>query len=300
MMGSSSKKCLIVVNAYETLPSVAHFLQRMKDEFSRFQIETDVRPASEIFAYVGQDGSLKHEDLPYDFALFLDKDRYIASMLEMAGLRLFNKAKAIELCDDKMLTYLSLANAGIHMPKTVSAPLHYSLKNSDEFLNNLAKTLSFPIVAKGNFGSMGCNVFLVKNEKELAEIEAKLTREPRLYQEAISASFGMDHRLIVIGGKTVCGYCRKSENGDFRSNIAVGGHGVPIQLSEKEKAMAEKAASILGLDYCGVDILIDEKGEPVLCEVNSNAFIEGAEKVTGVNIAGAYASYIHGVIYEKA
>jgi gamma-F420-2:alpha-L-glutamate ligase len=56
--------------------------------------------------------------------------------------------------------------------------------------------------------------------------------------------------------------------------------------------MAEKAASILGLDYCGVDVLIGPKGEPILCEVNSNAFIEGIEKVTGVNVASAYAHHI--------
>jgi glutathione synthase/RimK-type ligase-like ATP-grasp enzyme len=41
-----------------------------------------------------------------------------------------------------------------------------------------------------------------------------------------------------------------------------------------------------------VYVLIGPKGEPILCEVNSNAFIEGIEKVTGVNVASAYAHHI--------
>ena len=300
MASKKTKKCLFVVNAYETLPPVSHFVKRMENELSLLGIETEVLPASKIFSFVTGKGDLEHVDLPYDFALFLDKDRYIASMLESAGLKLFNPAKAIELCDDKMLTYLALSNHGIKMPKTVSAPLRYSKKNNDEFLDNVAKTLSFPIVAKANFGSMGASVYLANNEKELREIEEKITYQPHLYQEAIASSFGEDHRLIVIGGKTFCGYCRKSANGDFRSNIAAGGHGVKTDITDKEKEVAEKAAEILGLDYCGVDLLVGENGEPILCEVNSNAFIEGAEKVTGLNIAKAYASYIEKVVYEEA
>ena len=55
---------------------------------------------------------------------------------------------------------------------------------------------------------------------------------------------------------------------------------------------AELAASVLGLDYCGVDLLYGESGEPIVCEVNSNAFFEGLEGATGVNVAKLYAEHI--------
>ena len=58
---------------------------------------------------------------------------------------------------------------------------------------------------------------------------------------------------------------------------------------------AEKAAQALKLDYCGVDLLYGEDG-PVLCEVNSNAFFEGLEAATGVNVAKLYAEYIVGTM----
>jgi len=52
------------------------------------------------------------------------------------------------------------------------------------------------------------------------------------------------------------------------------------------------------LDYCGVDVLPDKDGY-LLCEVNSNAFFDGIESVTGINVARAYAEYIFNEIYAK-
>ena len=113
-----------------------------------------------------------------------------------------------------------------------------------------------------------------------------------MYQEFISSSFGFDYRLILIGGKFVAGMRRHNENGDFRSNIAQGGKGEKMEIPLPYIRLAEKAAQILKLDYCGVDLLKGKDGEPILCEVNSNAFLKGIEEVTGINIAYLYARYI--------
>ena len=48
-------------------------------------------------------------------------------------------------------------------------------------------------------------------------------------------------------------------------------------------------------DGFGVRVAVDcEKptGAPLLLEVNSNAYFEGIERVSGVNVAGTYARYI--------
>ena len=39
-------------------------------------------------------------------------------------------------------------------------------------------------------------------------------------------------------------------------------------------------------------ILTYSNGEPIVCEVNSNAFFDGIEMISGVNVAKAYAEYI--------
>ena len=298
MASKRYKKGLIIVNAYVVLPPLAAFAKRMTEEMKTLGIEMDTRSAAEIFTYIDRSGEIViKEPFPYDFVLYLDKDRYIASLLQKKCICIFNSAHSIEDCDDKMLTYLSLAERGIKMPKTVPGPLNYSGSPDGEFLNNLVKILSFPIVVKQNFGSMGRGVFLAKNMEELKEIEAKISSEPRLYQEYIDSSYGRDHRLIVIDKKVICGYERNSEGRDFRSNLGVGGTGKPIELTKEEIEMAEEAARAFRLDYCGVDLLIGPDEKPILCEVNSNAFFEGAEKVTGVNVARAYALHIYEWIY---
>lgn len=294
-----TQKGLIVVNTYEVFPSVEHMVSRLKEEFAKLGIVFDVLSSGELPLWVSEDGKIQHGDLPYDFAIYLDKDPYVASMLEDAGLRLFNKADAIRLCDDKMLTYLSLSDKGVKMPKTISGPLRYSKKDSDVFLKRIEASFSFPIVVKGNYGSLGRNVYLVQNKTELKELENRLSYSPRLYQELVASSFGVDNRIIVIGGKAIAWMKRKSDNGDFRSNIALGGHGEGVNLPQNYIMMAENCAKILGLDYAGIDILNGPDGEPILCEVNSNAFIKGIEEVTGINVAKAYADYIWREVYQQ-
>jgi len=293
------KRGLVVVNAYDVLPSIEHLVERLKEEFEPFGIELDVKTTAEIYAFIGSDGELYSMDLPYDFCVFLDKDRYISHLLEEAGLRLFNSAQAIEACDDKMLTYMNLMHFGIRMPKTVSGPLHYSLLDNDNFLHNVEKVIPYPIVVKSNFGSQGEGVYLAHNFDELKEIEKKIIYRPRLYQEFIETSKGFDYRLICIGGKFVTGYKRRSLSGDFRSNLARGGIGVEHTMNPFQIDTAERIARIMKLDYCGIDFL--ESGipeEPILCEINSNAFIKGAENVTKINIAAKYVEHIYNAVYR--
>lgn len=292
-------RCLILTNAYVLNPSLAHFRDRMKEELALFGIESECKTAAEIFAHVASDGHIEHEALPYDFVLYLDKDRYLAALLEQCGLRLFNSASAIEACDDKMITHLKLAGHGISMPTTISGPLCYVPSQDEHFIHNLMNAIPFPMVAKANYGSQGQGVFLVEDEAQLKAMEAKLQSQARIYQQFIASSKGFDDRLIIIGGHFYCGYRRRSLTGDFRSNIAQGGVGEPHEMSAKQIEVAEKAAAILGLDYCGVDLLDSGNPDnPILCEVNSNAFFLGAEKVTGKNVAKAYATHIHRIIYE--
>ena len=44
--------------------------------------------------------------------------------------------------------------------------------------------------------------------------------------------------------------------------------------------------------FDGPDTLLDDKGEPTVCEVNSHALINAAERVTGEKVAGIFAEYM--------
>jgi len=290
-------KGLIIVNAYEVLPPVQHMVDRLATELNNLKIDVEVKTNAEILSYIGSNGELYSADLQDDFCIFLDKDPYTSHMLEQAGMRLFNSADPIQDCDDKMTTYMKLLHFNIAMPKTIPGPLHYSVSNNDDFLENLVKMIPFPIVCKENYGSMGQGVYLANNMDELKDIESKISYKPRLYQELIRSSWGFDYRLIIVGGKFKVGMRRRSLTGDFRSNIGLGGVGEVVNIPDEFIHVAERIAAILRLDYCGVDLLQGPNGEPILCEVNSNAFIQGIEQVTKHNVAADYAKYIYKTIY---
>lgn len=268
--------------------------ERLKEEFTKLNVNTEIiQDGYSLFKIVGG-RIVKTENA--DFAVVLDKDKYLLKALSKTGIRLFNSAKSIEVCDDKGETYIALLGSGINLPKTVFAPLCY---RRDERTEEIAKQtvkaviseLNFPIVVKESYGSMGTGVYLARTESELINLSNRLALVPHIYQEYLAKRVGTDVRVIVIGGKVACAIERYNPN-DFRSNLALGGIGRKIELTQEFRDTAEKVSRVLGLDYSGVDILYGENGEPIVCEVNSNAFFKGAERITGVNIAKTYAEHI--------
>lgn len=269
---------------------IKHQVSRLRDEFFKLGVDVEVKRNNELHAFIDK-GNIKVNLPKYDFAMYLDKDRYVIDMLERSGLRTFNKMEAISKCDDKMLTHICLSNAGIKMPTTISSTLCYHDDGNRDYLKYVEKTLGFPMIVKENYGSLGKQVYLVNNSAELRQVEDKLIHVPHLFQEYIASSRGVDFRVIVIGHKVVA-YMKRENKNSYLSNLATGGKASVVNLGQDYLDVAVKASEILDLDYCGVDLLTGPNGEPILSEVNSNAFFEGIEKTTGVNVAGSYAKYV--------
>ncbi len=281
---------VIIVNPFGIPVESVKQAERLKQELNKLNVFVDI--ISDGFHTKIEDGEIK-TDIKCDFAVYLDKDKYFSKALENSGIRLFNSHDAIRTCDDKAKTYLALSNKGIKMPKTLFGSLCYDkdCKISENSINKIIDELGFPLIIKESFGSMGKGVYKADNVLDLKAIMEKVKLKPHLFQEFIKNKSGTDVRVIVVGGKAVASMERVSDK-DFRSNVALGGKCVQIDLPDKFKKTAEKCADILKLDYCGVDLLYGENEEPIVCEVNSNAFFFGIEKATGVNVAKLYAEYI--------
>ncbi|TAH64809.1 MAG: RimK family alpha-L-glutamate ligase [Anaerolineaceae bacterium] len=293
------KRALILVNAYSKLISAINQPIRLKEEFDKLGVEVDIKKNSIDTAMIIEGEAVSFVE-DYDFVIYLDKDKYTSSLLEKAGIRLFNRHEAIRVCDDKMDTHIRLAGHGISMPDTIGGLLCYNEEASiDEAMTRIElieEKLGYPCIIKECYGSLGAKVYCADNREELLTRMEKVKLKSHLFQKMISSSRGRDVRVIVIGGKAICGMQRISKT-DFRSNIELGGVAEPIELSKPFIEISEKVAHILDLDYCGIDILYGENGEPVVCEVNSNAFFGAMESVSGVNVAAKYAEYIYETIY---
>ena len=234
------------------------------------------------------------ESLP-DFAILWDKDYCLAKRLENRGLRLFNSADSMALCDNKSLTFTKLELENIPMPKTLVAPFTFANigYNNLDFVCDAQKILSLPMVIKENCGSFGKQVYLASTIDEAKDILYKIGGKGAVMQELISESYGVDLRLNVVGDKVVCAIKRIGEG--FVSNLSSGGSAQCYTPTSEEIALAVRATKLLGLDFAGVDLLIGKNG-PLLCEVNSNLQFRSSLDATGKNIADDIFEYIGKVL----
>lgn len=288
------KNGYIISNGYINMQKMSELVNHFEELFNKYDCDVQVLKTDKIFPVIEKDGSINVYgiDCVKDFILFWDKDILLGNVLEGAGHRLYNKSKAIEICDNKIYTHNFLANHGIVMPKTIPAPLIFegSPYYNEDFISVIEKQLGYPMVIKEAFGSFGQQVYLCNNRKEVRTLCDSLKYKPHLFQEFISESYGKDIRIFVVGGKVVASMQRNNDR-DFRANISNGGTMTPIIPSEKYCDVALKCAKIIGLDYCGVDILIGNDG-PVLCEVNSNAHFKNINICSGIDVADHYVRYI--------
>lgn len=236
-----------------------------------------------------------------DFCIFWDKDVTLAKRLEEAGLRLFNSAHGVEVCDNKVLTAMTLSRAKVPTPKTFFSPKTFENVgyNKLAFLDAAEGELGYPMVIKEAYGSFGQQVYLAESRQQAEEIIARMGYKDFIMQQFIASSWGRDIRVNVVGGKVVACMYRYNEK-DFRSNITNGGSMKPWLVTRAQEQAALDACAALGLDFAGVDVLFGEGDAPIICEVNSNPHFKSTMQATGVDLSRAIMQHIKQVMACRA
>lgn len=284
----------LVVNGFLDTEKYRELYSLLETAAKKRNIRLEIKRNDALLQDVASDKTTP--DLP-DFALFWDKDICLAKRLELLGVRLFNSAKAVEICDNKILTAIALHAAGVPTPKTVPAPKTFEgvgYKNL-AFLENGAKRLGYPMVIKEAYGSFGAQVYLAKNQDEAIAIVKKIGHKEFLMQEFIATSRGKDIRVNVVGDRVVSAMLRVNEQ-DFRSNVTGGGKPQKTEITAAQAQVAIEACKAIGLDFAGVDILFGEKGMPLVCEVNSNPHFKSTLDCTGKDLSEEILDEIMGQI----
>lgn len=211
----------------------------------------------------------------------------VLRQFEMMGVYCLNESVAISRSRDKLRAMQLLARKGVGMPVTGFA---HSTKMSSELIKLVGGA---PLVIKLLEGTQGKGVVLAETQ-QAAESVIDAFRdldEYFLVQEFIKEAEGADIRCFVVGGKVVASMMRKAKQGDFRSNLHRGGSATDVKLTPEERKTATRAATAMGLNVSGVDILRSKHG-PLVIEVNSSPGLEGIEKSTGKDVAGMIVEYI--------
>ncbi len=205
----------------------------------------------------------------------------VLRQFEMMGTFPLNESQAIARSRDKLRCLQILSREEVGMPETA-----YARQPGD-----VEKVLDIvggpPVVIKLLEGTQGKGIVLAETSKAATSVIEAFhdLQQNILIQRFIKESSGRDVRAFVVGRKVVAAMERRNENpGEFRSNLHRGGEGHPVKLSREYRRTAIRAASAIGLDVAGVDMLISSEG-PMIMEVNSSPGLEGIETTTSVDVA---------------
>jgi ribosomal protein S6--L-glutamate ligase len=206
---------------------------------------------------------------------------------EMMGIFPTNESVAISRSRDKLRSLQLLARKGIGLPVTGCA---HSPDDTQDLIEIVGGS---PLVIKLLEGTQGMGVVLAETPKAAESVIDAFTglKANILVQEFIEEAECSDIRCFVVGGKVVASMLRKAKAGEFRSNIHRGGVSSIVKITPEERAIAIRAAQILGLNVAGVDILRSKQG-PVVLEVNSSPGLRGIESTTKVNVADKIIEFI--------
>ena len=207
--------------------------------------------------------------------------------MEQLGIWTANTGQGILQSRDKLHASQILARNKIPVPKTTYVRDSIDVEPAIDFVGGL------PVVIKVTQGTQGQGVFLrhtVHESRSLIQ-GLLLTGKSVLVQEYIAESHGKDIRALVVGDRVVAAMRRRARGREFRSNYHLNGTVEKVEINQEFEQQAVRAARVLGLNIAGVDLLEGANG-PLVLEVNSSPGLEGIEKASGVNVAGAIIDYV--------
>lgn len=149
-----------------------------------------------------------------------------------------------------------------------------------------------PVVVKPLHGNGGKAVFKIEadggNLSALAELFGQVWPEPFMVQQFLPEVAEGDKRIVLVDGEVLGAINRKPGEGEFRSNLAVGGYAEKSGLTDREAEICAALGPELkarGLIFVGIDVI----GGKWLTEINvtSPTGLVAIEKFDGTDTGGA-------------
>jgi len=202
--------------------------------------------------------------------------------LALLGVPVFNSGRAIERSVDKGMTSLLLSLHGLPTPAT------WVLEDRAR-----ARDIALPLLEAGHrlvlkplFGSQGEGLVLLDSH---AAFDAAEPVNGVWYLQVFVERGGppyRDWRVLVVAGRASHAMSRTS--GHWITNRAQGAQCVAAVLGEDIDSaactLAERAATILDMDYAGVDLLRDDDGRWLVGEVNGVPAWWGLQQACGATV----------------
>jgi ribosomal protein S6--L-glutamate ligase len=211
----------------------------------------------------------------------------VVRQFEQMGVFSLNSSLGISIARDKLRSIQALSSHHVGIPKTAFVRHKKDLRPAIEAVGGA------PVVIKLLEGTQGIGVMLADSVKTAEAIIETLhsAKQNVLIQNFVEESKGRDVRAFVVGGRVVAAMRRTAQGEEFRSNVHRGGAAAGIDLDPAYSQAALKAARVMGLRVAGVDMLEGSDG-PKVMEVNASPGLEGIQRATGFDVAGAIVNLI--------
>ncbi len=217
----------------------------------------------------------QHGDSDFQFDLLCQ--------LQQSGVVLFNSCQSLQVTESKALTSYLLSLYGFPVidslvTQKVNEALDFASRYSD-------------VVIKPLYGQLGQDVYKLSELKEPANvIEMLIEKSGSVFVQRFIESDGKDLRVFVVDDRVVASIERQSTTG-WKSNISQGAKAKKFTLSKELRDMAVKVSQIIGLDYCGIDIIVENE-KPYILELNGSPAWQGVKSTTGKDVASEIISAI--------
>ncbi|UCE90460.1 MAG: glutathione synthase [Pseudomonadota bacterium] len=232
--------------------------------------------APEPAALDALDVILMRKDPPFDMDYIYAT--YLLELAERAGVLVVNRPRSLRDANEKLFTSWF---PQCTPPTLVSA--------------NPARLADFvrahgDVVLKPLDGMGGASVFRVRegdlNRNVIIETLTRDGRRAAMAQRFIPEIDHGDKRILLVDGEPIpFALARVPPEGDIRGNLAVGGKGIGVELSERDRWICAQVAPTLremGLIFVGLDVIGD-----FLTEINvtSPTCIRQLDEIYDINIS---------------
>ncbi len=220
---------------------------------------------------------LMRKDPPFDMAYVYTT--YILDLAEQAGVRVVNRPQALRDANEKCF---------ITQFPQCCVPTAITARSADilDFLSRHGLSVVKPLGGMG-----GDSIFQARpddpNLKVILETITRGDRELVMVQRYIPEITEGDKRILMVNGEPrAYALARIPGAGDFRGNLAKGGTGKGVPLSDRDRWICGEVGPELrrrGIVFAGLDVIGDYLTE---INVTSPTCIRELDAQFGLNIAG--------------